>query len=163
NALLDGMPAYPRPAGPDRYAFELKGQGPHSLALHFDAAVSAGPDREVRFTVPELPVSVLSVDGPPGAVRLQALGWRGAQAGARAGPAGPHLDADLGRVSAVHLRWREPGGSPPPRPKVQEIGLWDVEESSVRLKAVFRHQLGTAHVSRLEYDVPAGLEVASAV
>src|SRR5439155_25953947 len=122
---------------------------------------SAGPDRKVRFTVPELPVSVLTLDGRPGAVQLQALAWRGAQR-VTPGPAGPHLDADLGRVSAVQLRWREPGGPPPPRPKVQEFGLWDVEESAARLKAVFRHQLGTAHVSRLEYDVPAGLEVAAA-
>ncbi|MFL5340200.1 MAG: hypothetical protein ACJ8F7_08605 [Gemmataceae bacterium] len=159
DAFLDGMPAFPRAAGPERYAVDVKGRGAHSLALHFDVRVATGVEREVRFSVPELPVSSLSLLGPHGAQGLQILAWRGSQRTTMEADR-PRLDLDLGRVAAVQLRWRQLGDAAA-RPRVQEFGLWDVNDAAARLQAVYRYQFGTAHASRLEYDVPAQLEVES--
>ena len=161
TALLDGVTAFPRLAGAERYAFALRGRGMHSLGLQFEVPTPAGTEREVRFTIPELPINALDIVGPPGAQQLQVLSGRGLQ---RVTPELDRLrlEVDLGRVGAVHLRWRQPGSEPAARPKVQEFGLWDVSEASVRLLAVYRYQFGASHASSLEYEVPAELEVASA-
>jgi hypothetical protein len=163
GATLDGKPAYPRPgAGPDRFAFELTGKGPHSLALQFDVSVAGTTDREARFGIPELAASHVVLHLPRGACRPQALSWRGAQR-VTDDRDGQTLEADLGRVAAAQVRWREPGaGDSPPAGPVQEIILWDVDESQARVRAVFRHRLGTGYAARLDYDLPPEWEPASA-
>src|SRR5262245_36813738 len=163
SATVDGKPAFPKPgAGPDRYVFELPGKGQHSLAIQFDVPVIGAADREARFGIPELAASRLVLHLPPGAGRPQALSWRGAQA-VTADAGGPILEADLGRVAAAHVRWREPGTSDSPSSApVQEVILWDLTESSARVQAVFRHRLGSSFVGRLEYDLPPEWEPAAA-
>src|SRR5439155_18079868 len=133
DAKLDGAPAFPRAAG-DRYAVAVRGRGPHTLEVAF-AAPCPGPgdDRELRFGVPEVAASRLTLTAPAGATHLQALSWRGAQR-VETDDGGPRLDVDLGRVNVVHVRWR--GESRTPRAatvRTQETYLWDLTESAARL------------------------------
>src|SRR5207237_6253518 len=61
------------------------------------------------------------------------------------------------------VRWRQPGATDSPSAApVQEVILWDVDESSARVRAVFRHRLGAGYAARLDYDLPLEWEPAAA-
>jgi hypothetical protein len=160
EAALDGAAALPQTAGPDRYAFEVSTAGPHHLVVRFSADIAGtGPDREVRFGVPELALASLKFTAPPGAERVEAVNWRGEQH-ATATPDGPILEADLGRARTVHVRWRQPGKVEPSRVTVQEVALWDIDGPSATLLAAFDYRVTDGSVLGLHVLVPEGLEVA---
>jgi hypothetical protein len=161
EAKLDGAPAFLRAAG-DRYLVPVRGRGPHTLEVAFAAPCpAAGDDRELRFGVPEVPTSHLALTGPAGATRLQALSWRGAQRVDEDGGR-PRLDADLGRVGAVHVRWRVEGRTPRAAAvRTQETYLWDLTESAARLLGSVRYTIGPGTVTALTIELPKDLEVAA--
>src|SRR5205823_871413 len=80
--------------------------------------------------------------------------WRGAQR-VETDDGGPRLDVDLGRVNAVHVRWR--GESRTPRAatvRTQETYLWDLTESAARLLGAVRYTVGPGTVTGLTIDLP---------
>ncbi|HMC66199.1 MAG TPA: hypothetical protein VKI65_14780 [Gemmataceae bacterium] len=140
DALLDGARLFPMALRPpnDGYAIKVQGRGMHTATLRFSVSLqSDGDDRELKFTVPQLPKSRLKLRVPAGASFLDVVSARGAQhavtdyQGPLSGvagmlPAGPlhllpflvvpaaqHLDADLGPIKAlqgnvpIHVRWRQ--------------------------------------------------------
>jgi hypothetical protein len=160
EAALDGAAALPQTAGPDRYAFEVSTAGPHHLVVRFSADIAGtGPDREVRFGVPELALASLKFTAPLGADRVESVNWRGEQH-ATASPDGPVLESDLGRARTVHIRWRQPGKVEPPRVTVQEVALWDIDGPAAALLAAFDYRVTDGSVLGLHVLVPEGLEVA---
>jgi hypothetical protein len=160
EAALDGAAALPQTAGPDRYGFEVPTAGAHHLVVHFSADVAGtGPDREVRFGIPELAFASLKFTAPSGADRVEAVNWRGEQH-ATASPDGPILESDLGRARTVHVRWRQAGKPEPPRVTVQELALWDIDGSAAALLAAFDYRVTDGSVLGLHVLVPEGLEVA---
>ena len=79
--------------------------------------------------------SRLVLDLPPGATFVQAAAARGWQRVTKTGPA-VRLEADLGRVGTLHVRWRqEPTPASPPRLRVREAYFWDLRASGSTLTA----------------------------
>lgn len=160
EALLNGKPAYPKAAG-ERYIFEVSGAGRHTLSIRFIVPTSGVVEREVRFAIPELAFGTLAFETPVGSSDLQALTARGMQR-VEPRPNGLRLHADLGRTASVLLRWRHAGTvDAPVRPRVQELCLWDIQEGSAKLTAVFRYNFANSVVRDLEIKVPKDLQVAN--
>lgn len=152
---VDGQPAHPEQVRPDTYAVPVVGFGRHEVEVRFAVPVGRnGPDREVRFGVPDVPAAKLTLLTPPSARQAQVTGWRGAQQ-----IAGPRVRADVGGGRAVQVRWREAfTGTPVVR--VREAGVWDVSESDLTLTACYLVRVEQGAVSRLQFDVPEELEPA---
>jgi hypothetical protein len=174
EALLDGAPAhlqYPRgtPLQPaEGYTLEVKGRGFHTLLLQFAVDVGGkGNDRDLNFAIPELAQSRLTLDFPAGGKYLQAVGYRGLhQVSPVAGEAGPsasrskRLEVDLGRVSHLHVRWREEGKpSPLATVLVREAYLWNLRPDGSNLATVFQFTVSKGLVTKLPVDLPENLEV----
>jgi hypothetical protein len=161
EALLDGAAAYPvaAPAPGNGYAFKVKGRGDHVLRLRFAVRLPAGAeDRELRFGVPELLASRLTLSVPGEAQYFHAVGGRGAQ---RVGTESSttRLEADLGRVGSVQVRWRRANRATPPAMRVKELYLWEFQPASTRLLTVLRYAVTRGAVTALELDLPEPLEV----
>jgi hypothetical protein len=168
EALVDGAAARPVAARPPRdgYVLELQGRGAHTVVVRFEAPVSAsGEDRALRFGVPPLAQSQLLLELPASARYLQAVGGRGAQRVAAAGPApgAPlRLDADLGHVAAIHARWREQGAhAARPVVRVREGYLWDLRLSGSSLVAVLQYTVAKGALTTLVVDLPGETTVRS--
>lgn len=158
DAQIDRQPAFPQ--GND-LTFSFFGEGIHELIVKFAVnVIGSGGDREVRFGLPEVIRSRLSFDAPRTARQLSLNNWRGAQRLVEQ-PNRFQLEADLGRSKLVQIRWRDDGSNPtPPLVRVQEVGLWEIDESSASLLTVFNYRVSQGSVSRLEAKIPSGLEVA---
>ncbi len=155
---VGGVAAFPTVPRPDTYAIALPGPGRHEVEVRFAATVTtAGPEREVRFGVPEVVDAKLSASLPGAARQPQAVGRFGRQV---VGVSGDHatLDADLGAVKQVQLRWRE-GASGAAVIKVREGCIWDVTEAGAELTAAYLVRVEQGTVAGLRFDVPAELEV----
>ena len=73
------------------------------------------------------------------------------------------LEADLGKVGSVHVRWRRDGN--PQRTAavtVQEAYYWDLDASSARLLAVLQYTVSKGWETTFKIDLPRELEVYSA-
>jgi hypothetical protein len=118
-----------------------------------------GEEREVRCTIPELAKSRLHLELARGVRFLQTVGRRGAQWLRESGPK-LHLEADLGRVGSLHVRWREDGG--PTRAaavQVREAYFWSLRAPSARLLAVLEYTVTSGATARFTLDLPNELEV----
>src|SRR5207244_2023372 len=142
EALVDGAPARPvalaAGGGPRReaYAIDLKGRGAHTVQFRFVTAVqSTGDSRDIQIQIPELPQNRLTLTAPAGARFLYAPGGRGRQQVTPLGGSGTdkglRLEADLGQVSSIHLRWQQAAGDlagsakePPATVDIREAYLW---------------------------------------
>jgi hypothetical protein len=160
GAEVDGRPALPR-AGSEagRFEFNLADLGEHTLALRFATPAAGERDRETRFSIPELPLSSCTVEFPAGVTDTQVLSARGVQ---HDDQNKSRIEADLGRSGAIHVRWRLPDATAPPRAPAHAAHLWEVGEAQSRLVSVFRFRFSGASTRWLEFDVPAGLELADA-
>lgn len=172
EALVDGAPANPVSLRPPRegYTLEVKGRGPHTVRLTFAGQVtSSGEDRDLRFTIPELAQNRLaSLEVPAGANYLHIAAGRGQGAqyvSAGAGPdsaKGLRLEADLGRVSTFHARWRQESGPvKPARVRVREAYLWDITASSASLYGVLQYTVTQGTAAAFALDLPEQAEVIS--
>jgi hypothetical protein len=160
DAQLDGAAAYPVAVAPPQvgYAFTIKGRGSHSLRTRFSVRLPAGTDeRELRFGVPELLASRLSLAVPGEAQYIHTAGGRGAQR-VVSDPRGTRVEADLGRVGSVQVRWRRASAAPA-AVGVRELYLWDFQPAGTRLLAVLHYVLGRGTTTRLEIDLPEPLEL----
>jgi hypothetical protein len=157
GAAVDGKPAFPSATRPDVYSVPLPGPGRHEVELRFAApAAAAGPEREVRFGVPEVPRARLGAALPAGARQQQAAGRLGRQAAT--GGDRPALEADLGGARAVHLRWREGAGGAA-SVRVREGCVWDVTDAGAELTAAYLVRVEQGALAGLRFDVPRELEV----
>jgi hypothetical protein len=153
RVAVNGRPAVPTAAG-GKDAVPLPGPGRHAVEVRFAVPVAAaGGEREVAFAAPEVPAARLTFAAPPAARQLQAAGRFGEQKT----PTLARLDADLGGVKAVAVRWREgPGGAA--KLAVREGCVWDVSAAGAVLTACYdiRPEAGAAAAYR--FDLPPGLE-----
>jgi hypothetical protein len=157
RAVVDGKPAFPTSPRPDACSGALPGPGRHEVELRFAAAVAAtGPEREVRFGVPEVPRTKLTASLPGAARQPQAAGRLGRQA-ATAGDR-TTLEVDLGGARAVHLRWREGAGGAT-SVKVREGCVWDVTDAGAELTAAYLVRAEQGALAGLRFEVPRELEV----
>lgn len=165
EALLDGAAAFPVAVAPPRigYAVRVQGKGLHVLRLRFTVPVAGtGADREVRCTVPELARSHLTLRASAGVRAPLAVLCRGAQQVRDEGDTAV-LDADLGRVNVLHLRWRDEGRNPvPPQVQVREAYLWHLQGGGGQLTALLQYTVQRGAVATLRLDLPDSLEVRGA-
>jgi hypothetical protein len=161
-AFLDGARAYPvaLPAPHTGYRLELDKAGFHFLRLEFTVRVTMdGRDRDLKFTVPEVVQSQLSLSVPGAAMNLHAVLGRGRQTVVKS--AGKvDLKAELGPIHTVRVNWRQEDPQPPaPVVQVKESYLWDLRPADSRLLAVLRYAVRQGTVKSLTLDLPATLEV----
>ena len=162
-AELDNEAVFPEiGAEPGHYEFAIAGRGAHTLVLRFTSAASNGPDHESRFAWSEFPICSATVEFPAGTTEMQFLASRGIQK-TDLGRHAPRLEADLGRIGVVHIRWRSPETSQGPPGSAEAVHLWDVTEGQSRLLSVFRLRLGQGALRRVELEVPVGLELTDVV
>jgi hypothetical protein len=157
GATVDGAAAFPTAARPDAYTIAVSGAGRHVIELRFAATVGTnGPEREVRFGVPEVPAAKLTA-ALPGAARLPAVVGRvGRQVTSNGGAT--TVEADLGGVRVIHLRWREGAGGAAVL-KVREGCVWDLTETGAELTAAYLVRVEQGTVPGLRFEIPAELEV----
>jgi hypothetical protein len=158
RATVDGAAAFPTATRPDAYTIAVGGPGRHEIEVRFAVTVTAtGPEREVRFGVPEVPEAKLTA-ALPGAARLpQVVGRAGRQVVSAAGDRA-QVSADLGPARAVHLRWRE-GAAGAAVVKVREGCVWDVTEAAADLICAYLVRVEQGTIVGLRYEIPAELEV----
>jgi hypothetical protein len=169
ETLLDGARVYPSAARPPRAGYTLridKGNSPlHRLSMRFRAAVNRTADeREVQCTLPAVPWSRLMLDLPKAAREPQALSGTAPVRGRQlvtARPAGPRLEADLGRLTEpLRLRWVEESATPrPAQVQIRETYLWDVRPDASTLTALLRYNVAQGAISTVALDLPERLEV----
>jgi hypothetical protein len=158
RATVDGAQAFPTAPRPDTYALAVGGPGRHEVELRFAVTVlTTGPEREVRFGVPEVPEARVSAS-IPGAARLpQIVGRVGRQIAGTSGDRAT-ITADLGAAKSVHLRWRE-GAAGATVVKVREACVWDVREARATLTAAYLARVEQGTAVGLRFEIPAELEV----
>jgi hypothetical protein len=164
EARVDGALAYPVPLPAPRVGYALRVQGPglHKVQLRFTARVQgAGEERELRFAIPEVAQSQLTLHAPASARYLQTVGTRegGAQQ-VQADAGGSRLHADLGRVATLHARWRQesaPAG--PATVQVKEAYLWDLQPTASRLLCLLQYTVSQGAPTAFTLRLPEQLEV----
>lgn len=157
RASIDGKPASPVATRPDLYTVAITGRGKHEIELRFIVPINAtGPEREVRFAVPEVPGSRLTLTAPTAARQLQAVGRFGHQS-IRNEAGLVRLEADLGGARVASVRWRQAGGGATAL-SVREGCMWDLSESGAGLTACYRVRVESGAASGFRFDVPAELE-----
>lgn len=176
DLLLDGARAYATaaPAPQMGYVLRVKDRGVHTIRARFQVSVQAqGEDRSMRFVAPALLQNQLRLEAPVGARYVQAQVGQGPARGAQqisTDPAGKvHLEADLGRPSAllqpsvpIQVRWRQEGpAARPPVVQVTEAYLWHLRADASTLTALLRWNITQAPLTRLNVHLPDELEVQS--
>lgn len=161
DARLDGAPVSLTALRSPRegYGLRVKGTGVHKLAIDFRAAIAVDGDaRDLKFSVPDLPESHLELKVPSGAQHVQALGARGAQSVDNANGS-VQLQAELGRIAAIHVRWRQASGKAIPVVHVREAYLWNLRPSGTSLVGVLRFTVSKGSVPALTVELPADMQV----
>ena len=158
RVTVDGAAAFPSAARPDTYTLAVGGPGRHEIELRFAATVTAtGPEREVRFGVPEVPEARV-VAALPGAARLPQVVGRAGRQVVTTSDDRARVSADIGPVKTVHLRWRE-GAAGTAVVKVREGCVWDVAEAGADLTCAYLVRVEQGTIVGLRYEIPAELEV----
>ena len=153
---VDGVPARPQAPRPDLYTVALAGAGWHAVEVRFAVPITTtGPEREVRFGVPEVPATRITVAVPGSPRGLQTVGRTGGQTVTPL-PGGVRLGADLGGAKTAVVRWRE--GDPAVALRVREACVWDVSEAGFDLVACYAVRVEQGAVAELRIDLPADLE-----
>ncbi|MBA4067679.1 MAG: hypothetical protein C0501_29040 [Isosphaera sp.] len=156
KVTVNGAAAFPAAPKAGVYAVPLPGKGRHEVEVRFAVPVAgAGPEREVRFGVPEVPETKVVADLPGGARLPQVVGRVGRRDEAAAGGR-VRLAVDAGAAKAVQVRWRDGAGGAAVR--VKEGCVWDVSPAGAELTAAYLVTVGPGTVSGLRFDVPAELD-----
>ncbi|HEY3788423.1 MAG TPA: hypothetical protein VGL71_06180, partial [Urbifossiella sp.] len=157
RVAVNGKPALPIAVRPDVYSVTVAGRGRHEIDVLFAAPIaSTGPEREVHFGIPELPDSRLIFLAPASARQLQTLGRLGEQKIGNE-KAAVRLEAGLGSIRTVQLRWREGAGGAAAI-AVREGCVWDVAEPGHSLTACYLVRVSAGSATALQFDLPADLE-----
>ena len=165
GALVDGAAAYPVAlAGPQAgYTLEIEGRGPHTVSLPFTArVVETAEHTDLTFTVPKLAQSRLLLTLPSGVQSPTVLSALGAQRAGAAGTGPVRVEADLGRESAVHVRWLAASRSPRAvKLQVREAYLWEVSQPVPTLTGVLHYLPRNGAAGRFAIRLPEGIDVRS--
>jgi len=157
GVAVGGKAANPTAVRPDLYAVAVPGRGRHEVEVRFAVPVATtGPEREVRFGVPEVPDSQLEFTAPSAARQAQAVGRVGRQ-GTTTAAAAVRLDADLGGVKTVQVRWRQGAGGAAVV-TVREGCVWDVAEAGSTLTACYLVRVDSGSATGFRFDLPKELE-----
>jgi hypothetical protein len=157
NMTVDGKPANPIATGPDLYTIRIPGRGRHKVKAVFTVpVVPIGPEREVKFGLPEVPVSHLAFTAPGGARQFQIVGRLGSEYGA-SGKDPVRLEAEIGGIKTAHIRWRQGAGGTATA-SVREGCVWDVGESGAVLTACYQVRVESGVATGFRFSLPAGLE-----
>lgn len=163
KVLVNGSAAYPTAQRQGVYTVPLPGKGRHELEISFAVPLGGtGAERELRFGVPECPTARVMADLPGAARQVQAIG----RIGRRSSVDGERvkLEADLGAVKTVHLRWREGTGmGGTASVKVREGCVWDVSESGADLTACYLVRIERGTLGSLQFNIPAELDTMAVV
>ena len=158
QVLVNGTRAYPAAPRPGVYTVPLPEKGRHEVEVSFAVPLGGtGAERELRFGVPECPTARVVADLPGAARQVQAIG----RIGRRSSVDGERvkLEADLGAVKTVHLRWREGAGmGGTASVKVREGCVWDVSESGAELTACYLARIERGTLGSLQINVPVELD-----
>lgn len=158
RVTVNGKVAFPTAARPDIYTVALPGAGRHEVELRFAATVATtGPERELRFGVPEVPRTKLTASLPGAARQPQIVGRAGRLTIATGGER-TTLETDVGAVKMIHLRWREGAGGASVV-KVREGCVWDITEAGASLTAAYLVRVEQGTLAGLRFDIPSELEV----
>src|SRR5262245_39285293 len=156
---LDGSEAGALDTTNDALKVTIKGRGAHVLDLDFSALVAGvGPEREVRFAVPEVPISKLSFELPRPALRLRTGNWRGSVQ-TKVGPQSEFLEADHGMNASVGLRWQADAAEKATDTRVRAALLWTVLPGSATLTGAFEYRITGGTVTQVHVEVPRRTEV----
>lgn len=162
DALLDGAPAFPRAQRQPResYGLRVQGRGLHTVVLNFTVPLPGTVDeRELRFGIPELPQSRLTLRVPKASGYLYAAEVRGAQhvtedAGAL------KLEADLGASKSLAARWHKEEATPTPAAvEVKEAYYWNLQAATARLLVVLQYTVSKGWQKTFKLDLPNELDV----
>lgn len=158
RATVDGRPAQPMAWKQDAYAVPVSGKGNHEIELRFAVTPAAsGPEREVRLEIPEVCDTRVTFIAPPTARQIQAVGRMGELRTSNEKD-GSRVQAALGGVRMLHIRWREGAGGSTAAVSVREGCIWDLSESSHQLTACYQLQIQAGSVTSLRFDLPVALE-----
>jgi hypothetical protein len=162
GAFLDGQPVFPVAvqAPQPGYALPLAAKGFHKLNLEFSVRLTgAGPNKELRFSIPQLAQSHLELTLPKTFQEVQAGNALGEQ---RLTPKGDMqtLHAQVGRENTVQVRWRSGSqGGTPAQVQVRELYFWDLRPSSSVLNAILEYSVQKGILPGVSLSLPEGLEV----
>jgi hypothetical protein len=161
GAFLAGVPVYPvpLPAPQVGYALPIRNlpkNKTYDLRLVFSARISSAADGdELRFTIPRLSQSQLTLTQPAAANPIRQVNGLGEQRVKATG-----LTAQLGRESVVHVLWgAESRSAPLAQVEVREAYLWDLRPPATSLTALLHYTIGKGAVSRISLAMPDGLAV----
>jgi hypothetical protein len=160
DVWLDTARAHPI-VGSDGYVLTVKGARRHKVELRFRAPVVRTPeDRSVTATLPPVLQAHLDFHLPPGAASPQALVAQGAQ-GEITNASGKHLEADLGRIKTLQVRWLDERPGATPHLELRAAHLWDLRLEGSTLRTLVHYRITGAPVPELTVLLPPGLEVRS--
>jgi hypothetical protein len=162
EVTLDGAPAFPAAATPPQVGFTLqvKGRGEHRAVLRFAVPLGGTSDGpELRCAIPEVAASHLALRLPTTTSAVHAVAARGSQQ-VTAGASDQLLEADLGRIPFLHVRWRQQ--RPPREPALlhlRELYFWQLQAPASRLVGALQYQVMRGAVTELRLGLPEGMEV----
>jgi hypothetical protein len=158
SVALDGAEAREIDAPADGLQVTLTGKGVHTLEVDFAVPVAgSGAERDVKFSIPEVPISKVEFELPGTVNRLRTGAWRGAVR-TNVSPKSTTLEADIGPSSVVSLRW--PGGDDRNSAvRSNEAWVWQVGPASATLIGAIEFQVSGRPVSECRIALPARTEV----
>jgi hypothetical protein len=157
DVWLDGARAHPV-AGPEGYLLQVKGTGRHKVELRFRADVQSSPeDQLVAATLPPLLQARLEFHFPGGAAFGQTVA-QGAVREVANGP-GKKLEADLGRIRTMQVRWSTEKPGTAPHVEFRAAHLWDLRLEGSTLQTLIRYQITQVPAAEVDVVLPPGLEV----
>ncbi len=162
SVTLDGAEARDVDAGPDGLRVAVAGKGDHTLELQFTIGINAtGNERELRVSIPEVPISRLLFELIGTATPLQLSGWRGGVTHS-AIPGGQKLEADLGTSTTITVRWTEDSGVKAST-RAKQASVWQITPQSATLNALIEYRMSGGGASTFQLAIPANCEVSRLV
>lgn len=160
SVRVDGSPTYPDASQPEALLIPISGAGRHVVTLKFTVPITVtGADREVRFSIPDLPTGTVRFRASPGAEQLSTPTRRGDARVEEGNGNGPQIHADLGGGRILAIRWRVGNpGEARPGVRIQQICIWDLgtEEHSATLGLLYQIERG--YLNQLTLKLPPGME-----
>jgi hypothetical protein len=159
DVWLDGTRAHAI-AVADGYTLKVKGVGRHKVELRFRTAIrNTVEDQSIAATLPPLLQSWLVFRLPPGAAFSQAVAHGAVRETVNG--AGKLLEADLGPIKALQVRWFTEKPGVVSRVEFRAAHLWDLRLEGSTLLSLVRYQISQAPITELDVLLPPGLEVQS--
>lgn len=156
GARIHDVPAYLTLVRPGLYALPLPGRGRQEIHVRFVLNIAGNAERELRFGTPECPHTMLAVQTETTLRQLQ-LPARLGRWTVQEETKPKHMQAELGSVRQVLLRWREEGKGTA-NLRVRECCLWELHPQGADLTAAWWLEVVGGSLTRLELRLPAELE-----